>query len=195
MFSEKEVARRISDGDADAVDALVEHFESRIYSRALLLSASRETASQVLEDVFLRLFERLVSGEELVSIEHFVDECTVERSLALDELCSAGVQIERDSVESSLAEHEQSKDSRFIEAALRLPKAWRTIFVLSDVCGMSVREITSMLELPRATIRSRLHQARLMLCRMLEREHAADRETDLVVACQREPKGSTLLAG
>jgi RNA polymerase sigma-70 factor, ECF subfamily len=51
-----------------------------------------------------------------------------------------------------------------MEAAIdALPVAFRTVFVLRDLEGLSVAETASCLELPEATVKTRLHRARALM--------------------------------
>jgi RNA polymerase sigma-70 factor (ECF subfamily) len=58
-----------------------------------------------------------------------------------------------------------------LEAAIDgLPDPFRVVFVLRSIQEMSVEETAQQLELPEATVRTRLHRARLLLRKSLEAE-------------------------
>ena len=54
--------------------------------------------------------------------------------------------------------------ARLLEGAIgRLPEVFRPAFVLREIEGLSVAETAAALDLPEATVRTRLHRARLRL--------------------------------
>jgi len=55
------------------------------------------------------------------------------------------------------------------EALRRLPPEYRAAVVLSDVVGLSYREIGDTLDVPVGTVRSRIHRGRALLRGVLTR--------------------------
>lgn len=88
------------------------------------------------------------------------------------------------------AEHGESVE-RMSEAISQLPLDFRMPLVLKDIAELSVREVASILDLREATVKTRVHRARLHLRRKLASDlpakpdaHVADRQIclDLVRA-------------
>jgi RNA polymerase sigma-70 factor, ECF subfamily len=65
------------------------------------------------------------------------------------------------------AEH---RDGRLREAILALPRIYQTVIVLHYLESRSAVEIGAILALPAGTVRSRLHEARTLLRRRLQKE-------------------------
>jgi RNA polymerase sigma-70 factor (family 1) len=59
---------RVRDGDQNAFAVLFSHYKDRIYSIAYRLTTSRETAEEIVQDVFLKIWLR---RNELGNIDHF----------------------------------------------------------------------------------------------------------------------------
>jgi RNA polymerase sigma-70 factor (ECF subfamily) len=55
------------------------------------------------------------------------------------------------------------------EALARLDEEQRTIILLRDIQDLSYEEISEILDLPRGTVKSRLHRARAELTRFVSR--------------------------
>ena len=54
-----------------------------------------------------------------------------------------------------------------------MDESYRTIIVLRDIQGLPYEEISDILDLPRGTVKSRLHRARAQLARTLSRSVTA----------------------
>ena len=66
--------------------------------------------------------------------------------------------------------HAQQAGALLQEALGRLDDEQRQIIVLRDVQDLSYEEIADILDLPRGTVKSRLHRARASLAQMLGRK-------------------------
>lgn len=63
----------------------------------------------------------------------------------------------------------KTEEERILQAALnRLPVHYRSVIVLSDIEEMPYEEIASVMEIPVGTVCSRIHQARILLRKILE---------------------------
>jgi RNA polymerase sigma-70 factor (ECF subfamily) len=60
-------------------------------------------------------------------------------------------------------------DSRLRDALSKLPPSYRMIVVLREMEGLSTREVAAVSGISEANVKTRLHRARLMLRRHLER--------------------------
>ena len=91
----------------------------------------------------------------------------------------------RGSEQSQSPEQEvmRSELARLLEGAIgRLPEVFRPAFVLREIEGLSVAETADALALPEATVRTRLHRARLRLQAELAPEMAGVRAATLPFA-------------
>lgn len=59
------------------------------------------------------------------------------------------------------------------EAIDTLPPSFRVVFVLRALEEMSVEEVALQLGIPEATVRTRMHRSRALLCQMLEKKLGA----------------------
>jgi RNA polymerase sigma-70 factor, ECF subfamily len=182
--SDEELAARAASGEDAAFDALVSRYQERVYRLAWRLTGEPEDALDVTQEVFLKLLRRLGSfrgesrfgtwlyrvatNEALMhrrakkrrpaeSLERFLpgfDSNGLHRSTpeALRVPAQAGERLDRERL------------AGFAMGAIeRLPEAYRVAFVLRDLEELSTEEVARTLGLKSATVRQRVHRARLML--------------------------------
>jgi len=64
--------------------------------------------------------------------------------------------------------HERALGDEVVTALRRLPPAFQTAVILSDIEGHPYEEIAQFMQVPVGTVRSRIHRGRTMLADMLE---------------------------
>ncbi|MDX2037081.1 MAG: sigma-70 family RNA polymerase sigma factor [Isosphaeraceae bacterium] len=159
-------------GRSDAFGALVQRYQSRLYPTALRLTGRPEDALDLLQDAFLRAFEKLGGFHGESSFYTWLYRITV--NLALSErrrkssrivprvASDAGPEPEDRSIDhepsSSL---ERAELDRAVQSALdALAPDHRAVIVMKEFDGLRYEEIAALLDVPVGTVRSRLHRAR-----------------------------------
>jgi RNA polymerase sigma-70 factor (ECF subfamily) len=182
---DRELARRASGGDDGAFEEVYRINSGRVFALCLRMSGSRERASELTQDVFVHVWERLGTyrGESALSswiyrltvnlvlsnarrdgrrLTHEVNE-ELERTDLAEQ--PAQTQIERASVRPASV-----LDGIDLERAIAgLPQGARTVFVLHDVEGYRHDEIAKMTGTAEGTCRAQLHRARRLLMEALSR--------------------------
>jgi RNA polymerase sigma-70 factor, ECF subfamily len=163
---------RVLGGDTDAFELLYRAYGAEVYAVCLRMSGDSTSAQELVQDVFVRAWERLGSfrGQSAfgtwlhrlavnVVLEHFRGEQRRDRRVTfqsnleqLNAAASSGSFDDRLDLESSL---------------LRLPAAARIAFVLYHVEGYSHGEIAKLTGLAAGTIRAQVFRARQILMGML----------------------------
>ena len=178
--SEAELVERVRTGDKKALSAIVAENEQLVYNTALRLVGNTEEAECVMQETFLKVFQALpqFKGESSLStwiyriatnfalmrlrdrkkdfsdFEHI--DFKVSKS-ALDNFNrSIGANPHRAIENSELRE-------KMEEAINALPPKFRSVFVLKDIEGLSLKEIAEMNEMSLPAVKSNLHRARLFL--------------------------------
>jgi RNA polymerase sigma-70 factor (ECF subfamily) len=170
-------------GQTEAFGALVQRYQDRLYSTVLRLIGSAEDAEDVLQDAFVRAFERLDQFHGDSSFYTWIYRIAVNlalsgyrrrrvrTSLRRSRLWSAPVSSEPadQSQESDpTISLERAERERMIEGALeRLGPEHRAVVILKDFDGHRYEEISAILDIPIGTVRSRLHRARCELRELL----------------------------
>ena len=175
-----ELVARHRCGDAQAFDQVYSRFVEMVYSLACRLSGNREEASDLTQEVFLRVYRHLGSfgGRSSlktwvfrIAINHCRDRLSRWRPLTQpigDDLGEGEVAYPdpaRGPEELAVA----ADEGRRVTAALaRLPQAFREAVALRDIEGLSYEEIADVLGVRIGTVRSRIARGRDQLRALLE---------------------------
>jgi RNA polymerase sigma-70 factor (ECF subfamily) len=166
-------------GRTEAFGILVERYQCRLYPTVLRLVGSAEDAEDILQDAFVRAFEKLDQFQGESSFYTWVYRIAVNLALSGHRRrrvrsalrfgrrrpASRGLHALDESADSDPAMPlERAERERIVEAALnRLGPEHRAVVVLKDFDGRRYEEIGAILNIPVGTVRSRLHRARCEL--------------------------------
>jgi len=157
-----------------AFEALYRRHAGRVLAVCLRLTGERGRAEEAVQDVFVRVWERLTSfrGESaFTSWLHRLAINTVLQGMRSDRRRVARVALGEDEELDGAAATPSPVEERIDleEALARLPEQARTVVVLHDVEGFTHEEIAVMTGVAAGTVRSQLSRARRILLQWLER--------------------------
>lgn len=184
--TETTLVERLRSGDAAALETLMERFGSRVYRLAHGITRNEADAEEVTQDVFLNLFRKIDSFEGRSALGTWIYRVAANQALikrrgkrfelevALEEqlptfLADGHREGDRAWVladwsrtpeEELLAGEAQAVLDRAIES---LPDHYRAVLMLRDVEGLPNDEVAEALGESVATVKSRLHRARMAL--------------------------------
>ena len=171
---DEELVGRAQKGDAKAFESLVERYQQKAYRIAFDFTRDRDEAKDLSQEAFLRAYSHLNkfdgrSGFYTWFYRILVNICLdyrrkVQRTTAeeFNETIENQVEV------SHPAAHPVSPDqqaiggefSRKVGAALEtLPAKQRSVFILRNHQGLSIREIAEMMETAEGTVKVHLHRA------------------------------------
>jgi len=179
-FDEAALVARAKAGDDGAFSELVEHYERRIFRLAKHITQSDEDAEDVLQESFLKAYEKLDTFQGnskfytwLVRIA--VNEALMklrkrksDRSVSLDEQLDTG----EDTVAREVAVWDDTPEQRYSQEELKgildqavegLEPIYKVVFQLRDVDELSTEETAEALGISIPAVKSRLLRARLQL--------------------------------
>jgi RNA polymerase sigma-70 factor, ECF subfamily len=177
--SKESAVSRAQHGDVDAFGDLYRQHAGRVFALCLRMTGDRVQAQELMQDVFVRAWERLRSfrGEaSFVSWLHRLAVNVVLTGARTDRRREARVALAEDlaAVEGDFGtwrKHGAATDPGTAidleQAIAALPPGARTAFVLHDVEGYSHAEIAELTGLAEGTIRAQLHRARKLLMETL----------------------------
>jgi RNA polymerase sigma-70 factor (ECF subfamily) len=170
-------------GDRRAFGQLVTRYQDRVYGLCLRWLGDAETAEDVAQDVFLALYRTLPDfrGEARLSTYVFracINHCRNRRVQRLrrawerhDPLIAPDgthTELPDPSERGTDASAHAAEAQRIVASALdTLDDELRAIILLRDVQDLDYDEIADVLEIPRGTVKSRLHRARSELASAL----------------------------
>jgi RNA polymerase sigma-70 factor (ECF subfamily) len=180
---ERGLIQRLKVGDHEAFEALFQRSVKTIYRQAIRLLGQQPEAEEVVQEVFLTVYERVHTFREQSAFSTWLYRITVNAALSklrrrrrseafcLDEYLPRfrddGHHLVRPVVDWSneLEERLASEEvQRLIQEAIeQLPPTDKAVVVLSDLDGLSDREIGAALGVSVGAVKSRLHRARLFL--------------------------------
>ena len=169
-----DLLKRFRAGDRDAFTLLYRAHQAAVFRFAMLMTGDRAKATDVTQDVFVWLIHHAGNfdpargelGAFLAGVTRkFLQRRRGEelRWVPLDET-SLVMGVDRD-------EREQVGDANALRRAiLLLPEKYREVVVRCDLEEMSYEEAAALIGCAVGTIRSRLHRARTLLARKLEKQ-------------------------
>jgi RNA polymerase sigma-70 factor, ECF subfamily len=192
-------------GQTEAFGSLVARYQGRLYPTVMRLIGSAEDAEDVLQDTFVRAFEKLDQFHGDSSFYTWIYRIAVNLALSgyrrrrvrtvlrpkLDRRAFSGRDLPDESADADPSMPlERAEREKIVEAALnKLGPEHRAVVVLKDFDGHRYEEISAILNIPVGTVRSRLHRAR---CELRERLRGL---IDLEEPAVRQESSSVLLNG
>lgn len=166
-----DLVRRAQQGDVAAFESLYRSHVAAVHALCRRLAGDERQARELVQDVFVRAWERLTTFAGQSSLSTWLHRVAV--NVYLEQLRSTKRDAARlidadEDVVGSLPE--PGSDARMdLETALaRLPAGARTVFVLHDVHGYTHEEIALMTGTAAATARVQLWRARRALMKVLD---------------------------
>lgn len=180
---EHSIIARLRSGDHEAFEAIFRRYVNKVYRQALALVGNDADAEEIVQEVFLTIYRKVQSFRGDSAFSTWLYRLTVNVSLTRlrRRKSSKAMNVDTflpryredghhqvrpvfnwaDEVELRL---ETDELRRLLQEAMRqLPPAQRAVIVLSDVEGISNRDICETLGLSMPTVKARLHRARLFL--------------------------------
>jgi RNA polymerase sigma-70 factor (ECF subfamily) len=166
---------KAQDGDAEAFSALVRRWQPRMYRYALRLADSHDLAADAVQDSWMAAARGIQRLEDPACFPRWIFQI-VARKIAdsirirqrqrgvIDRLASESTSIQR-----STEHPERDEVSRLRDALQSLPPDRRELLSMYYHDGLSLTEISGILEIPQGTVKSRLHYARQELKQIFER--------------------------
>jgi RNA polymerase sigma-70 factor, ECF subfamily len=184
------LVRRCVAGEAAAWEEIVRLHNRRIYNLCYRFTNSQDTAEDLTQEVFLKVYRTLASyNVEKGAFTTWLT--TLTRNLLVDHFRRSRQERITDSIDVGLSEEEGSpsiadrlRDSRpspddrlasretqkLVQVGLaRLSPDLREAVILRDLQDMDYKEIAAVLRVPEGTVKSRINRGRMELARLLSR--------------------------
>lgn len=186
--SDVDLVRRFKSGDKNAYAEIVRRYQNRVYTLCVRWLGESHLAEETAQDVFLALYRSLgdFRGDAQLSTWIWrvaVNHCKNRRLYgrrrhegrheSIDGASDADDgpkrQFAHDGPSTDVAVHQTESERLVREALERLDPEDKAIILMRDVEDLSYEEISEILNLPRGTVKSRLHRARADLARVLSK--------------------------
>lgn len=177
VIDEQECIERAAQGDLDAFNQLVLHYQGLVYSIAYRMLQDGDAAADAVQEGFIKAFRALHTFQGgsfrgwlvRIVVNTCYDVLRSRQRRPTDSLDDLAVEQEFspqliDPAEGLHAYIERGELGDLIEAAIcTLPEDQRLVLVLCDVHGYSYDEIATTAQLPIGTVKSRISRARAKL--------------------------------
>jgi RNA polymerase sigma-70 factor (ECF subfamily) len=180
------LVERVRGGDISAYDTLVRKYERQVFRIAQHITQNREDAEDVMQDAFLKAYEKLDQFQGNSKFYTWLVRIAVNESLMrlrkrrTGKMVSIDEDLETDegTVPRDLADwapdpeqnYSQAELGQILEKTIKgLPPGFKVVFELRDVQGLSTEDTAEALGLSVPAVKSRLLRARLQLRERLSR--------------------------
>ena len=195
--TERALVQQLQNHDAAAFESLMERYAGRVYRLAHGITRDTMAAEEVVQDVFLKLFSAIETFEGRSTLGTWIYRITT--NVALNKRRGKRREVEialEDVLPTFKPDGHRDGDRAFVladwsaspevqtltdetcrrvrQAIDRLPDTYRTVLLLRDVEELSNEETASALGESVASVKSRLHRARMALREMLTRSMVAE---------------------
>jgi RNA polymerase sigma-70 factor (ECF subfamily) len=183
LDSDREIVRRVLQGEKDLFGVLVERYERAAYAVAYNLLRNPEDARDLAQEIFVKAYGQLATLKDAGKFSPWL--CRIASRLAIDRLRVQKKNVSLPELElpeeaashnpgTTPADAQEKRDARYRLVRIRemithLADYYRVAFILKYMEGLTNREIASFLGVPVSTIEGRLHKAREFLREKLDR--------------------------
>jgi RNA polymerase sigma-70 factor (ECF subfamily) len=159
---DRALVKRCLEGQRDAIGALVDRYQKRLFNVALRMLGNYQDAEDVTQTVFLNAYLKLRSYDPRYRFFSWIYRMTVNESLNMLKRRKPTVTLEDVLVEPArgAAPERAETEDRVEKALMSLKPDDRAVVVLSHFVSFSYLEIAEVLEIPVKTVKSRLYTAR-----------------------------------
>lgn len=177
--------RRMAGGDHIAFELLMRRHNRRLFRLARATLRNDAEAEDALQEAYLAAYRscRQFRGDAAPATWLYrlvLNECLsrIRRQARRDKVAPMQRTQETSELDTMAANKDNSPENMLMRAEMRsmlereldaMPEIFRQVFVLRCVEEMTVEETADCLDIPEATVRSRLFRARGMLCRAMAR--------------------------
>lgn len=188
-MTDAEVARRIASGDRSALQLLMRRHNQKLYRTARSILKDETEAEDAVQEAYLSAYRamgsfrsdaklstwlvRIVANEALARLRKRKRSAEIIRLDGDTQSAGQSSEVNMSQASPEQPDHAASRAEarRMLERKIdELPDAFRATFVLRAIEELSVEETAVVLDIPEATVRSRLFRARGMLRESLARE-------------------------
>ena len=181
--TDEALAARAAAGDNSAFEAIVGRYQARVFRLACRLTSDTD-APDVLQETFLQVYRhlssfrgesqfgtwlyRIASNAALMHRRARMRRATTSLETLLPRFDAQGMHAATPAELQVASRADELLDRRLLadkarEVIARLPDLYRDAFVLRDLEEMSTADVARTLGVEPATVRQRVHRARLML--------------------------------
>lgn len=189
---------RVLDGETTLFELIVRRYNQRLFRATRAILRDEHAAEDVMQETYLRAFANLDQFAGEAQFSTWLTKIAVHEALGRLRRAHPHAELPQE-VTNSSDDPEKTAYRRELQTAVELavdtlPPLYRSVFVLRELEQLSVAETADCLGITQESVKTRLHRARALLRRRLERVlgpavtqafsylgHSCDRMTDTVM--------------
>jgi RNA polymerase sigma factor (sigma-70 family) len=172
MVSDEELIKGCKNGKHSAYEILYKKYAGRMMAIAMRYANTTFEAEDIVQDAFIKVFEKISSYESKGSFEGWLKRVVVNTAInhyhktAKERFREEyeNLEIEDTGIEESIS---RISNDELLQIIKELPKGYNLVFNLYAIEGYTHIEIAEMLEISEGTSKSQLSKARQMLKKLL----------------------------
>lgn len=186
MTDEKSCLQAIAGGSEEALEQLYNQYSSRVYNTLLSYTKNAEDAEELLQDVFVSIFNTASNFQFNSSVSTWIYRITVNKSLdflrkkksqkrfgiftSLYIKDSAEIKYESPDFVHPGVKMENQEDAKHLFRAIdQLSENQKTVFILTQIEGLPQQEVAEIMNQTRKAVESLLARAKANLRQELEK--------------------------
>lgn len=180
VVSDRDLLLKLQGGELSALGSLYDRHRQMVYRTALAITGDSESAADLLQDVFLRLYRFIQNVDPQLPLEPWLYRMTANLAYTWVKRQKRWLRPFEDFAEWLVGNRKNNPhqviealdtNSELQRALLKLPLSQRVVVVLYYVNELSVQEISEIVDVPVGTVKSRLHYGRQALKKVLEMQN------------------------
>jgi RNA polymerase sigma-70 factor (ECF subfamily) len=158
---------------------LFNKYKKRIYNYAFKMLNDKMRSDDIVQDVFIKLFENLDNIHNKQSIQFWLFKTARNqmigflRSTKTKKLISETADIDEVEISSDLSLEDEIENKELNKLILNelenMNEDFREVFVLKEYSGLSYKEIASLIDIDEELVKSRLYKARQKLIKKISK--------------------------
>ena len=173
-LSDADIVRRVRDGDRASFEILMRRHNQRLYRAARAILRDESEVEDAMQQAYINAYTHLHQFEDRSRFSTWLTRIAVNEALARRQKLRSTASAGGDDVEETVVSRQPTPEhlayagelQRVLEGAVDgLPDAYRAVFMLRDIEGLSTNETSEALDLGEEAVKTRLHRARAMVRR------------------------------
>ena len=168
MKTEKQIIKNCANGQKTAQYELVRRYSGMLMSVARRYSTDDSTAKDILQEAFIRIFDKIDQYKTTGSFEAWMRTITMRCALnwiklKSNQVFSSIVEVDEDTKTANDDILDKLGSEEIISLIQTLPPGFKAVFNMYSIEGYSHKEIGEILEITESASRSQLSRARVLL--------------------------------
>ncbi len=172
QISDEELIFEVKNGNIEVYSEIVRRYNQRLYRIAVSYGVMDDDAEEVIQLAYISAYEKLSQFRGDAKFSTWLIKILINECLMLKRQQKRVVKLEESNDVTFRADNHQNPEENYMnierkeileEAVKRLPEKYRTVFILKEIEGMSIEEISDSVGISKVNVKVRLHRAKSML--------------------------------